>query len=181
MQQGMLFRRAVVGWLGGFNLRYRLCADLDFWLRAYVMNARFRFAGKRVAQFESAAASFPETTRFTEAEQDEIVQRHLPVPVAKWDQRIARWRYPLLEPAAIPRPNPGGAASRRATNCCTGRGDDRGTRRGGYPQRLRFAHWRIHRGGAGVGARSRRARVTVTLFTCVGPVDPRLRDVPNLR
>jgi glycosyltransferase involved in cell wall biosynthesis len=95
MQQGMLFRRPVVGWLGGFNLRYRLCADLDFWLRAYVMNARFRFAAKRVAQFRIRRGQLSGDTRVTESEQDEIVQRHLPVPVAKWEQRVARWRYRL--------------------------------------------------------------------------------------
>src|SRR5438067_1711514 len=33
-QQGMLFSRAVVKELGGFDLRYRLSADLDFWVRA---------------------------------------------------------------------------------------------------------------------------------------------------
>ena len=34
MQQGMLFRRDCVMRLRQFDLRYRLCADLDFWLRA---------------------------------------------------------------------------------------------------------------------------------------------------
>ena len=34
MQQGMLFHHECVARLQGFDTRYSLCADLDFWLRA---------------------------------------------------------------------------------------------------------------------------------------------------
>jgi hypothetical protein len=41
-QQGMLFSREVVRELGGFNTKYRICADLDFWARAHAAGHHFR-------------------------------------------------------------------------------------------------------------------------------------------
>ena len=93
MQQGMLFRRDIVRRLGGFDLRYRLCADLDFWLRAFAVGAKFRYYSKRVAQFRLRSGQLSGSTAVTQREQDEIVKRHLPVPVAPWIVRFARWRY----------------------------------------------------------------------------------------
>jgi GT2 family glycosyltransferase len=93
MQQGMLFRRDIVRNLKGFDLRYRLCADLDFWLRAYVAGAKFRYYPKRVAQFRLRSGQLSGSTATTQHEQDEIVKRHLPVPVTPWSVRFARWRY----------------------------------------------------------------------------------------
>jgi GT2 family glycosyltransferase len=93
MQQGMLFRRDIVRRLGGFDLRYRLCADLDFWLRAYTAGAKFRYYPKRVAQFRLRAGQLSGNTAATRHEQDEIVKRHLPVQIAPWNVRLARWRY----------------------------------------------------------------------------------------
>jgi glycosyltransferase involved in cell wall biosynthesis len=93
MQQGMLFRRDIVRRLKGFDLRYRLCADLDFWLRAYTAGAKFRYYPKRVAQFRLRSGQLSGNTATTRHEQDEIVQRHLPVPVTPWSVRFARWRY----------------------------------------------------------------------------------------
>ncbi len=78
MQQGMLFRRDLVKRLGGFDLRYRLCADLDFWLRAYAEKNRFRRAPLRVAQFRLRGGQLSGDTRLTIAEQESIVSRHLP-------------------------------------------------------------------------------------------------------
>jgi GT2 family glycosyltransferase len=93
MQHGMLFRRDIVRKLQGFDLRYRLCADLDFWLRAYVAGARFRYYPKRVGQFRLRSGQLSASTATTRHEQDEIVKRHLPVPVSPWNVRFARWRY----------------------------------------------------------------------------------------
>ncbi|HWA08591.1 MAG TPA: glycosyltransferase [Opitutaceae bacterium] len=93
MQQGMLFRRQLVGRLGGFDLRYRLCADLDFWLRAYVMRAGFRYFPVRIAQFRLRGGQLSGNTATTEREQEEIVRRHLPEPVSRFRRRLARWRY----------------------------------------------------------------------------------------
>jgi GT2 family glycosyltransferase len=93
MQQGMLFRRDIVRRLQGFDLRYRLCSDLDFWLRAYAAGAKFRYYPKRVAQFRLRSGQLSGSTVTTQHEQDEIVKRHLPVPVTPWNVRFARWRY----------------------------------------------------------------------------------------
>ncbi len=92
MQQGMLFRHDVVAALGGFDLRYRLCADLDFWLRAYAAGHRFRHAGERVAQFRLREGQLSGDTRLTVAEQDKIVARNLPRRISaprRWLTRLA--------------------------------------------------------------------------------------------
>lgn len=78
MQQGMAFRRDVVDRLGGFDLRYRLCADLDFWLRAYAAGERFRYHPESVAQFRLRHGQLSADTSVTQREQDAIVARHLP-------------------------------------------------------------------------------------------------------
>lgn len=78
MQQGMAFRRDVVDRLGGFDLRYRLCADLDFWLRAYAAGEDFAYHPESVAQFRLREGQLSSDTSVTRAEQDSIVARHLP-------------------------------------------------------------------------------------------------------
>ncbi|MGH7956238.1 MAG: glycosyltransferase [Opitutaceae bacterium] len=93
IQQGMLFRRALVERLRGFNTRYRLCADLDFWLRAYADSARFRFHRARVARFRLRRGQLSGNTAITEFEQAEIVARHLPCAVSPARKMIARLRY----------------------------------------------------------------------------------------
>lgn len=93
MQQGMVFRRAVVEQLGRFDTRYRLCADLDFWLRAYTRGARFRAHALRIAQFRLRAGQLSGDTDMTDREQADIVQRHLTEPVPPLRRQLARWRY----------------------------------------------------------------------------------------
>lgn len=93
MQQGMLVRRDLVERLGGFDLRYRLCADLDFWLRAYAGGAAFRHHPERVARFRVRAGQLSGDTRLTQAEQDAIVARLLPVPVPPLKRKWAVVRY----------------------------------------------------------------------------------------
>lgn len=93
MQQGMLFRRSTVERLRGFDTRYRLCADLDFWLRALVLGARFRSHRLSVAQFRLRRGQLSGNTSITDFEQREIVARHLPHPISPVVRRVARWRY----------------------------------------------------------------------------------------
>ncbi|MEJ1973912.1 MAG: glycosyltransferase [Lacunisphaera sp.] len=95
MQQGMLFRRDCVLRLRKFDLRYRLCADLDFWLRACAAGERFRYYAVPVAQFRLRGGQLSGDTRQTEREQEEIVRRHLPAPVSAWRRRATRLRYRL--------------------------------------------------------------------------------------
>lgn len=95
MQQGMLFRRDCVARLGGFDGRYRLCADLDFWLRAYAAGERFRHYAAVVAQFRLRPGQLSGNTALTVREQSEIVARHLPRRVPWWQWHSAVWRYRL--------------------------------------------------------------------------------------
>lgn len=95
MQQGTLFRRDCVTRLGRFDLRYRLCADLDFWLRACAAGERFRYYPVSVAQFRLRPGQLSGNTALTEREQTEIVRRHFPAPLPAWQRRAARLRYRL--------------------------------------------------------------------------------------
>lgn len=93
MQQGMIFRRRTVERLGGFDPRYRLCADLDFWLRAYAGGDRFRHYPLPVARFRLRDGQLSSDTAHTVREQDEIVTRHLPARIPASVRLCARWRY----------------------------------------------------------------------------------------
>ena len=93
MQQGMLFRRTIVERLKGFDTRYRLCADLDFWVRAYADGATFRSHRLRVAQFRLRPGQLSGNTSITEFEQSDIVARHLPRKVTPVIRGLARMRY----------------------------------------------------------------------------------------
>lgn len=95
MQQGTLFRRDCVDRLGGFDLHYRLCADLDFWLRACAMGERFRHYRVSVAQFRVRHGQLSGNTALTVREQNEIVARHLPDRLPAWQRHAAVWRYRL--------------------------------------------------------------------------------------
>lgn len=93
MQQGMLFHRETVMSVGRFDTRYRLCADLDFWLRAYAGGDRFRHYPLTVAQFRLTRGQLSSDTARTIHEQDEIVGRHLPSRIPAAVRLCARWRY----------------------------------------------------------------------------------------
>jgi hypothetical protein len=93
MQQGMLFHKNTVGRLGSFDTRYRLCADLDFWLRAFAAGDRFRHYPIPVARFRIRSGQLSSNTASTIREQDEIVARHLPQKLHAGIRVCARWRY----------------------------------------------------------------------------------------
>ncbi len=96
MQQGTLFSRAIVEKVGNFDLRYRLCADLDFWLRCYATGAKFRHYPKRLAQFRIRAGQLSSNTGRTIAEQEDIVARHLPVEISAFKRLCAVVRFRFL-------------------------------------------------------------------------------------
>jgi glycosyltransferase involved in cell wall biosynthesis len=95
MQQGMLVQRSTVERLGGFDVRYRLCADLDFWLRAYAAGDSFRHYSLPVARFRLRHGQLSSNTALTIREQDEIVARLLPAALPRLVKVWARWRYRL--------------------------------------------------------------------------------------
>ncbi|HVU24514.1 MAG TPA: hypothetical protein VHE13_10345 [Opitutus sp.] len=96
MQQGMLMRRDCVERRQGFNLRYRLCADLDFWLRALAAGEKFRFYNRPIARFRLRDGQLSSDTALTMREQDEIVALQLPEPVPAALRYFAVGRYRLL-------------------------------------------------------------------------------------
>ena len=93
MQQGMAFRRDVVDRLGGFDLRYRLCADLDFWLRSFAAGDRFRYHPEPVAQFRLRHGQLSADTSVTRQEQDIIVARHLPARSSAMERLSTKLLY----------------------------------------------------------------------------------------
>lgn len=92
-QQGMLFRADVVRELQGFDTRYRLCADLDFWLRAYAAGRTFRYYPLEVGKFRIRAGQLSGNVALTMREQEEIVARALPMRSSALMRQWARWRY----------------------------------------------------------------------------------------
>lgn len=50
-QQGMLVPRIIWNKLASFETKYRLCADLDFWLRAYIDGFPFHYNNLEVGGF----------------------------------------------------------------------------------------------------------------------------------
>lgn len=93
MQQGMLFRRDCVARLQGFDSRYRLCADLDFWLRACAAGDRFRYYPYTVGRFRLRAGQLSGNTELTVREQRDIVARHYPNRLPAWRRQFAALRY----------------------------------------------------------------------------------------
>jgi hypothetical protein len=96
MQQGLALRRETVERLQGFDLRYRLCADLDFWVRAFCGGARFRYHPGPVARFRLRAGQLSADTERTRVEQDEIVARHLPGRGSALSRLTTRSLYRLV-------------------------------------------------------------------------------------
>jgi Glycosyltransferase like family 2 len=95
-QQGMLFRADVVRELKRFDTRYKLCADLDFWLRAYASGHAFRYYPLEVGKFRIREGQLSGNVELTVREQQDVVSRALPVRASAMMLRWARLRYRLL-------------------------------------------------------------------------------------
>lgn len=94
-QQGMAFRRDVTEALAGFDLQYRLCADLDFWVRAYASDCGFRYFPQEVGRFRIRQGQLSSDVGLTRREFAAIVHRHLPQERTPWQRKGARLRYRL--------------------------------------------------------------------------------------
>lgn len=96
-QQGMLFGAEVVEALEGYSLEYKLCSDLDFWVRAYAARFRFHYYPLHVGSFRIQPGQLSGDYMLTSRELDDITRRHLGgkalSPVKK---RYIRWRYRFL-------------------------------------------------------------------------------------
>jgi GT2 family glycosyltransferase len=94
-QQGMLFHREVLERLNEFDQRYRLCADLDFWVRAYTEGFCFRYYPIEVGQFRLRRGQLSGNVLLTQREQEDIVRRHFPKRSPGWLLLLLRIRYRL--------------------------------------------------------------------------------------
>jgi hypothetical protein len=94
-QQGMLFHRKAVEKLGGFDLQYRLCADLDFWARAYAAGFPFRYYNLETGQFRIRAGQLSGDVGQTRREQAAIVEKLFPQRPARLVLAAIRLLYRL--------------------------------------------------------------------------------------
>lgn len=99
-QQGMLFSRAVVEHLEGFDLSYKLCADLDFWVRALVAGFGFRYMPQELGRFRIRTGQLSSDIGRTRTEFREIVAHHFPDRPSASVLIAAQLRYRLIN---IPR------------------------------------------------------------------------------
>lgn len=92
-QQGLLAPRAWVDRLGSLREDLRICADLDFWLRAVVGGARFRCSPETVAIFRLRAGQISGDVGRHQAEFRAVVRALVPEPVSDLSRFTARARF----------------------------------------------------------------------------------------
>lgn len=99
-QQGMLFGAEVVHALRHYDLRYRVCADLEFWARACAGGFAFRYYPLAVGSFRIRPGQISGEVELLRQQVEEITRLHFPAPVSALGRRYARLRYRL---ANLPR------------------------------------------------------------------------------
>lgn len=79
-QQGTLVRRTCFERLGGFDSRYRLASDFDFWVRAVRNGFSFSYLPVEAGSFRLREGQLSTDQESVQSEMDTIVESHLPVP-----------------------------------------------------------------------------------------------------
>ncbi len=92
-QQGLLVPRAWVDRLSPLREDLRICADLDFWLRAVVTGARFRCSSEVVAVFRLRAGQISGDVSQHRAEFAKVSQALTLVPCSPLRRLAARVRF----------------------------------------------------------------------------------------
>lgn len=92
-QQGTLVSRRVMLDLQGFNATYRLCADLDFWVRTVITGRRHRYYPCEVAQFRIRAGQASHDMNLRRDERAAILRQIPGKPPAAWQQRLAHLQF----------------------------------------------------------------------------------------
>ena len=92
-QQGMVFGAPVVRALGGYQLHYSICADLDFWARARAQGFVFRYYPREVGRFRIRPGQLSDDVSLLCKQVAEITLAQFPAPVSPAARRFARWRY----------------------------------------------------------------------------------------
>lgn len=86
-QQGALISAELWRRLGGIDASLRIAGDLDFWVRAASIGARFRYCPSTVAEFRIRAGQLSSEVGRAEAEIATVLGRR--------DLRVGRWRARL--------------------------------------------------------------------------------------
>jgi GT2 family glycosyltransferase len=92
-QQGMLAPRAWVDALAPLRADLRICADVDFWLRAVQEGARFRYSGRPVALFRLRPGQVSGDLGLHRSEFREVAGAIVPRPCGAIRRRFARARF----------------------------------------------------------------------------------------
>lgn len=92
-QQGMVFHRDCVKSLEGFDLRYKLCADLDFWARALAGGFHFRYYAAEVGKFRIREGQLSGNIHLTREELTQITTTHFPKMASAMEKKWAFLRY----------------------------------------------------------------------------------------
>ncbi|CAN5190609.1 N/A [soil metagenome] len=94
-QQGALVSRSLYDSLGGFDTRFRLAADFDFWARAFVAGASFRYYPLPVARWRihGLQASADRSAAYRDAA---MIAAALPVRASRWRRKWEYLRFRLL-------------------------------------------------------------------------------------
>jgi hypothetical protein len=94
-QQGMIIPRALWDKLGGFRTEYKLCADLDFWLRAYRMSWPFKYCHIEVGQFRIRGGQLSGNIKKLQSEIKAVVERDAQRRIGAFEKFYSRWQFRL--------------------------------------------------------------------------------------
>ena len=94
-QQGLLTPRFWILRRGPLREDLRICADVDFWLRAVMGGATFRYSPEVVATFRLHAGQISGNIANHKAEFHQVVAALAPRPASKPQQLMARLRFRL--------------------------------------------------------------------------------------
>ncbi len=92
-QQGTLVSRRVMLKLKGFNATYRLCADLDFWVRTVISGLRHRHYPREVARFRIRAGQASHDVNLRRDERAAILRQIPGRPPGALLQRLAHLQF----------------------------------------------------------------------------------------
>jgi glycosyltransferase involved in cell wall biosynthesis len=107
VQPEVFYRRALWERVGGFDTRYDLAFDFDFWVRCFLAGARVAHLPGPLARFRRHAGQKSAAAERAADEIRDVVRRHLPgAPLGRWH----RWKleaqlaYDLYQSGRAPAP-----------------------------------------------------------------------------
>ncbi len=94
-QQGMLVPRVWAAALGPLREDRKICADVDFWLRAAQGGARFKYSGESVALFRLRPGQISGDLKLHRSEFREVTESVIKSPFSPLRRLLARTRFRL--------------------------------------------------------------------------------------